>query len=272
MPAYIWSETTRAVKSKEFKRYTLAIVAVSVLANLAIIAFRDYVYGTNDGTYGYNIVMFAGGFFWLPYYATVFVADMVFGKTYPDPYIKDRITKNLKRPHIYLGKLIASFIMICIFAVLTFLLFIGISTLFQLSTGTLSAEVVKDFGVNIMCAVPLLMAGTSIGMMMLFCFDSKVRAYGIFWCITVIIPRIVMLLGAEPVSVGFCKFIKDKILITPQFTTLQFFASRNVPQIIISSVIYIIISTVIGMAVFGRKEIDNVPIDGKRETGRSKKK
>ncbi len=272
MPTYIWSETARAVKSKEFKRYTLAIVAVSVLANLAIIAFRDYVYGTNDGTYGYNIVMFAGGFFWLPYYATIFVADMVFGRTYPDPYIKDRITKNLKRHHIYIGKAIASFIMICIFAVLTFLLFIGISTLFQLSTGTLSAEVVKDFGVNIMCAVPLLMAGTSIGMMMLFCFDSKVRAYVIFWCITVIIPRIVMLLGAEPVSVGFCKFIKDKILITPQFTTLQFFASRNVPQIIISSVIYIIISTVIGMAVFGRKEIDNVPIDGKRETGRSKKK
>ncbi|MCR5746669.1 MAG: hypothetical protein K6G03_03085 [Lachnospiraceae bacterium] len=265
MPAYTLSETGKAIRSKEFKKYSLVILAVSVLANLSIIAFRDYVYGTNDGTYGYNIVMFAGGFFWMPYYATIFVANMVFGKTYPDPYIKDRITKNLKRTHIYLGKLIASLIILCIYAVMTFLVFIGVSTLFHLSSGSLSAGVIKDFGINIMCATPLLLAGVSIGMMMLFIFGNKLMAYIAFWCVTIVIPRIVMILGAEPVSIGLCKFIKDKILITPQFTTLQFFASRNVPQIIVSSVIYIILTAMIGIIVFNRREIDNVPLGNKKK-------
>ncbi len=265
MPAYTWSETVRAIRSKEFKKYTLAILAVSILANLAIIAFRDYVYGTNDGTYGYNIVMFAGGFFWLPYYATIFVAEIPFGRSYPDPYIKDRITKNLKRYHIYLGKLITSLLLICIFAIFTFIIFIGVSTLFQLSTRTLSAQVVRDFGINIMCAVPLLMAGTSIGMMVLFCINNKIKAYVVFWLLTILIPRAVMLLGAEPISITFFKIIKDKVLITPQFTTLQFFASRDVKQIVISSIVYIIITTVIGVLCFENKEIDNVPRKNKRK-------
>ena len=70
-----------------------------------------------------------------------------------------------------------------------------------------------------------------------------------------------MLLGAEPLSIGVFKFIKDKVLLTPQFTTLQFFASRNVPQILISSVIYIIITTLVGGVTFCRKRIDNLPAD-----------
>ena len=77
-----------------------------------------------------------------------------------------------------------------------------------------------------------------------------------------------MFLGAEPLRIGFCKFIKDKILITPQFTTLQFFASRNVPQILISSAVYIILSTLIGGYVFCKKRIDNLPAD---MDGRNKK-
>ncbi len=272
MLLYIGSEFSRAIRSKEFRKYTLVILIVSILANLSIIAFRDYVYGTNDGTYGYNIIMFAGGFFWLPYYATIFVADMLFGRTYPDPYIKDRVTKNLRRRHIYMGKLLASLLMMALFGVLTFVIFIATSTIFQMSTGSLSADVVRDFGVNVLCALPLLMAGVSIGMMCLFCFENKVKALIVFWIITIVIPRIIMLLGAEPISISFFRFVKDEILLTPQFTTLQFFASRDVRQIIISSVIYIILSSLIGLVVFRRKQIDNVPVSLEREMDRKRKK
>jgi hypothetical protein len=272
MLLYIGSEFSRAIRSREFKKYTLVILIVSVLANLSIIAFRDYVYGTNDGTYGYNIIMFAGGFFWLPYYATIFVAEMLFGKTYPDPYIKDRVTKNLRRRHIYIGKTLAALLMLAVFAVLTFVIFIVTSTVFQLSTGSLSADVVKDFGVNVLCAVPLLMVGVSIGMMMLFCFENRVWALLAFWAVTIVIPRIIMLLGAEPISIDFFRFIKDEILITPQFTTLQFFASRDVKQIIISSAIYIAISSFIGLMAFRGKQIDNVPVAVGREMDRKKRK
>ena len=262
MLPYISSEFRKALRSRHSRIYMLCILAVSVLANLAIIVFRDYVYGTNDGTYGYNIIMFAGGFFWLPYYTTIFISNIVFGETYPDPFIKDRITKDLKRHHIYLGKLAATFGLLLVFVVLSFVAFIGISTLFQLSTGTLSAAVVMDFGINILCATPLFMAGCAMGLAMLFIFDKRRKAFLVFWIITVIIPRAVMFLGAEPIRIGFFKMLKDRVLLTPQFTTLQFFASRDVKLILITSIIYILISTLCGIWVFGHKEIDNLPADG----------
>lgn len=261
MLQYIWTEFAKALKSKNSFKYILGIIAASVLANLAMIAFRDYVYGTNDGTYGYNIIMFAGGFFWLPYYTTIFISDMVFGKEYPDPFIKDRITKRLRRPHLYIGKLIASWMMLAVFVLLAVAFFLGISTLFQLSTGTLSSDVVQEFVVNVLCASPLLAAGVSIGLMSLFMFDKKGKAFFLFWILTIVIARAIMFLGAEPISIEFFRFLKDKVLLTPQFTTLQFFASRNVPQILISSSVYIIISTLIGGYVFCRKRIDNLPSD-----------
>ena len=161
----------------------------------------------------------------------------------------------------YLGKLFAAWLSLLVIVVLAFIIFIGISTLFQLSTGTLSADIVVDFAVNILCAVPLFAAGCSIGMMCLFAFDRKLKAFVVFWILTILLPRIVMLLGAEPLSIGAFKFIKDKILLTPQFTTLQFFASRNVPQILISSAVYIILTTLIGGVTFCRKRIDNLPAD-----------
>ena len=98
------------------------------------------------------------------------------------------------------------------------------------------------------------------------------KALIVFWIITIVIPRIIMLLGAEPISISFFRFVKDEILLTPQFTTLQFFASRDVRQIIISSVIYIIISSLIGLVVFRRKQIDNVPASLEREMDRKRKK
>ncbi len=258
---YIWSEFLRSVRSKYFLKIVIVIAAVSVLANLTMIAFRDYVYGINDGTYGYNLIMFAGGFFWLPYYTTIFISDMVFGETYPDPFIKDRITKNLRRRHLYIGKLIAAWLCLLVIVVLAFVLFIGISTLFQLSTGSLSGAVVVDFAINILCAVPLFAAGCSLGMMCLFIFEKKLRAFIVFWLMTIVTARVIMILGAEPLSIPFFKFLKDKVLLTPQFTTLQFFASRNVPQILVSSAVYIIISTLIGGYVFCTKRIDNLPAD-----------
>lgn len=268
MVRYIYTEFKRALKSQYSIKYIYGITAVCILANLAMIAFRDYVYGTNDGTYGYNIIMFAGGFFWLPYYTTIFIADIVFGKSYPDPFIKDRVTKDLRRHQLYIGKLLTTWLMLIVYVILSFILFIGISTLFQLSTGSLSMAVVEEFAVNVLCAVPLLAAGCSIGLMSLYCYVNKLRAYATFWTITLIIPRIIMFLGAEPLRIGVCKFIKDKVLITPQFTTLQFFASRNVPQILISSTVYIILSTVIGGYIFCKKRIDNLPAD---MDGRNKK-
>ena len=250
---YIATETGKAVRSRYAGYYLAGVVAVCVLANLAMVGFRDIIYGTNDGTFGYNIIMFAEGFFWIPYYSCIFIADLVCGRQYPDPYLRDRSNIGLKRHDIFFGKLISEFIMLFIFTILSFVIFILVTMIFQIYDGSIDSSIILDFAYNLLIAVPLFMAGTAIGNMFLFAFEGKKYAYTGYIITIIVIPRIVMLLGAAPFSIApFC-WIKDKILLTPQFTSLQFFATRDVSHIIISSVIFIILSSIVGCICYNKK-------------------
>ncbi|MCR5488127.1 MAG: hypothetical protein K6F35_11510 [Lachnospiraceae bacterium] len=251
---YIYSEAVSAIKSKYARYYMLALLGVSILANLTMIAFRDLIYGTNDGTYGYNLIMFAGGFFWLPYYTMIFVADMVFGRDYPDPHIRKRSNIGLNRTQLYLGKLFAAFLVLVLVAVLAFMIFIGVSLLFQVGSGAMEPKIISDFAINLLIAFPLFLAGIAIGFMCLFCFPKKRTAFILFWVLVIVIPRIIMILGAQPIGIQFFKSVKNTILLTPQFTELQFYATRNVPKVLISSAVYIILSTVIGCIGYRRRK------------------
>ena len=254
---YILNETLQTLKSKYARYYLLGLLAVSILANLAMIGFRDMIYGTNDGTYGYNIIMFAGGFFWVPYYSCIFIADMVFGKDYPDPHLRDRTTVGLKRHHIFFGKLISDYILLAIYSVAAFLIFITVSVVFQLSAGAIEMEIIKEFAFNLLVAFPLFMAGVTIGNMFLFMFRKKVRAFTAYIITVVIIPRIIMFFGAAPFSVAFLRSIKDKVLLTPQFTALQFYATRDIPKILVSSAIYIAAACTIGCICYSKKVFES---------------
>ncbi len=265
---YIYSETLRTLKGKYARFYILAVLAMSILANLTMIVFRDMVYGTNDGTYGYNLIMFAGGFFWLPYYTMIFISDMVFGREYPDPHLRNRSNLKLNRKQIYVGKLITGYLMLVLFAILSFVIFIGVSVLFQIGSGSMEKKIIADFAVNLVIAVPLFLAGVSMGFMCLFLFRTKKYAFIFFWVLTIVIPRLIMLLGADPIRIGFFNWIKNNLLLTPQFTELQFYATRNVPKVLISSAVYIILSTLIGCIGYKMKTFSGDPVRGRGNRGR----
>lgn len=256
MAYYVFSETAKTMKSKNARYYLIGLLAASIMANLAMIAFRDMIYGTNDGTYGYNIIMFAGGFFWVPYYSCIFIADMVFGHDYPDPYIRDKTTRGLKRHDLFFGKLIAEWLMLLMFVTAGFIIFVAVSVVFQLSAGPIENEIIMEFGQNLLAALPLFMAGVAIANMFLFLFKKKLRAFLTYAAAVIAVPRVIMMLGASPFNIPVFRMLKDTLLLTPQFTALQFYATRDVPKIIISSVIYTIIACVIGCISFSRKVID----------------
>ena len=253
MVYYIISELKQAFKRKLCRSYFICIIIACLLANLAITVFRDLLYGINDGTYAYNLIMFAKGFFWIPYYSCIVLADIVFGETYPDPRIRNRSNRGLGRTGIYLGKLIAQWLLLFIFTVITTVLFLTVTAVFQIHDGTIDSSVVLDFIQNVAYAFPLLMAGVSISNMFLFLFDNKKRAYLFYIIFVVIIPRIIMLLSTDNFGLAPMHAIRE-LLLTPQFQSLQFYATLDIPKIIISSVIYIIISSVIGCMRFRNKK------------------
>ncbi|MBO6138207.1 MAG: hypothetical protein J6O71_06295 [Lachnospiraceae bacterium] len=253
MVYYILSELKQAVKRKLCRNYFICIILMCLLANLAITVFRDLLYGVNDGTYAYNLIMFAKGFFWIPYYSCIFLADIVFGEKYPDPRIRNRSNVGLGRVKIYLGKLIAEWLLLLIFAVITTVLFLAITAVFQIHDGTIDSSVVIDFIKNVAYAFPLLMAGVSLSNMCLFLFDKKKTAYIAFALLVVLIPRVIMLLSTDSIAIAPMHAIRE-LLLTPQFQSLQFYATLDIPKIIISSVIYIIISSAVGCIRFCKKK------------------
>lgn len=252
MGYYIADEVSTAIKRKGTYVYIGGVAVLCILANLAMIAFRT-IYGMNDGSYAYNLILFAEWVFVIPYYSTVLIADIIFGKEYPNPHIKTKVTIGLNRIQLYIGKLLAEIILSAIFVVIAIVLFLGITVLFS-SDGTIGWWTILDFCQKVAIAVPLWIAGVSIANACFFIYPNKKKAFGVFFLVVLLIPRIVMFLSTEQIHIGVFVWIKQYLLITPRFGELQYFYTLNLPLIIGLGVVYTIISSVIGIIAFKKKE------------------
>lgn len=256
MGSYIARELRAALKRRYTYAYVLGILVLCLLANIAVMAFRT-IYGTNEGTYAYNLIEYATWCFVIPYYSCIFIADMAFGKTYPNPHIKDNITKNLNRTKIYFSKLITEIVLASFFVLIAFVMLISITTIFQFRDGTISAYTIQDFAEKMLYAVPIWVAGISFGNMFLFLFENKKKAYACFFVLTFAIPRVIMQLAAEPLELVPFKFLRT-YLITQNFSLLPYPAdpARNIPLTIALGLIYAAIACVIGVVSYNRKKVD----------------
>lgn len=256
MGSYIAREWKRALKRRYTYAYVLGIFALCLLANIAVMAFRT-IYGTNEGTYAYNLIEYATWCFVLPYYSCIFIADMGFGKTYPNPYIKDNLTKNLNRTQIYFSKLIAEILLAMIFLVIAFVLLVSITTVFQFRDGTISAYTIRDFAEKMVYATPLWIAGISFGNMFLFVFEDKKKAYIGYFILTFGLERMIMQLAAEPLELGPFKWIRT-YLVTQNFSLLPYPAdpARSIPLTIALGFIYASIACIIGIICYKKKKVD----------------
>lgn len=252
---YIARDLKTALHRKHTYVYVIGIFVLCLVCNIAVVAFRT-IYGTNEGTYAYNIIEYATWCFIIPYYSCIFIADLGFGKTYPNPQIKDKVTKNMSRGAIYLSKLIVELVLAVLFMAIAVLALLGITTLFQFRDGTISAYSIKDFLSKMVVAIPLWFAGVSFGNMFLFIFENKKKAYIGFFLLTLVIPRIIMFFAAEPFSVSFFRFIRT-YLISQNFSLLPYPAdpARNVTLIVLSGIAYAIISSVIGIVYYKKKQV-----------------
>ncbi len=256
MGSYIAREWKRALKRRYTYAYVLGIFALCLLANIAVMAFRT-IYGTNEGTYAYNLIEYATWCFVLPYYSCIFIADMGFGKGYPNPFIKDNLTKNLNRTQIYFSKLIAEIMLAAVFLVIAFVLLISITTVFQFKDGTISAYMIQDFAEKMVYATPLWIAGISFGNMFLFLFEDKKKAYIGYFTLTFVLERIIMQLAAEPLELEAFKWIRT-YLVTQNFSLLPYPAdpARSIPLTIALGFIYAAIACIIGIICYKKKKVD----------------
>lgn len=253
MRYYIANQVKLALKGKGIYIYIFSVLALSLLANASMLAFR-MIYGINDGSYGYNLLLFAEWCYVIPYYSTIFIARIVFGKERPNPRIRNKVTIGLKRFHLYLGQFFAELILAMGLFVIACCVFIGITCLFMAGDHSIEPWVIGDFMQKAMLAVPLFIAGIAISHMFLYSCKKLSYAYGLFIGVVVLFPRLVMLLAAKPFELGLFVWIRDYILLTPRFHELPYFFTVNIFQIILSSLIYTISACVIGIYLYDHRE------------------
>jgi len=256
MTKNIGTELKRAFVRKYTWMYVIGIFALVLLANVAVIAFRS-IYGANEGTYAYNLLEYATWCFVIPYYTCIFIADIGFGKEYPNPHIKDSTTNGLNRFQIYLSKLIVGLIMGAFFVACAIIALLLVTTIFQIKDGLVPLYSIKDFLRKTCIALPLWFAGVSFGTMFLFIFEKKRYAFISYFVLTLILPRIIMIFAAEPFKLAFFRVLR-KYTITQNFSLIPYPAdpARNVPLTIGLGIGYGIIAILIGYGVFARKKIN----------------
>jgi len=253
MRYYIANQVGQAMKGKGVVIYALSILALCIMANVSMLAFR-MIYGINDGSYGYNLLLFAEWCYVIPYYSTILIAQIIFGKECPNPRIKDKVTIGLKRVHLYLGQFFAELVVATVLFVIACTLFIGITYVFMFTDHSIELWVIGDFLQKALYAVPLWVAGVAISHMLFYVCKKKRLAYGLFASFIVVLPRLIMLLAAEPFEMGIFVWIRDYILLTPRFNELPYFYTINIPQIFIASLIYTVLACVIGVSVYYKRE------------------
>ena len=249
----IAGEYDRAINKKGALYYIIGILAVCIIANVAVVGFRA-IYGTNEGTYAYNIIEYGTWSFILPYLTCIFISDMVFGKDYSVATIQDGDTGNLSKPKLYLSKLIAAFLLAMTFVAIAFLVFLGTTALFQMSDKTVTYESIRGFSEKMFIAIPLWLAGISFGMMFLFAFCKKRYSYIAFYIMTLIIPQAIIWLAKEPCELGICKMLRNFTL-SHGFALIPYPSNpdRNVLHICCLGFAYAIIANVVGIIVYMRK-------------------
>ena len=178
MGHYIIEEFNAGRKTALARIYLIGIFALCLLSNVAVIAFRS-IYGNNEGTFAYNIMTYATWCFFIPYYSCILIADMVFGKEYPNKDNNVMLREGMSPTKVYLVKLLASILLALAFLVVTLVAFLGITMIFHFSEGSIGLYEIKDFFEKMLYAVPLWLAGIGISNMFLFMFDKggKLKAY-----------------------------------------------------------------------------------------------
>jgi len=256
MISNILSELKKSLSRKYTYVYFIGIIVLILIANIAVVAFR-MIYGANEGTYAYNLLEYATWCFVIPYYSCVFIADIGRGKEYPNPNIKDGHTNGMSRTQIYISNLIVSFILGLLFMVVAVAALMGITSLFQISDGGLTAYAVKDFLQKMLYAIPVWYAGVSFGMMFLMIFIKKRYAIISYFVLTLVIPRIIMFFAAEPFKVAAFRSVRAYTL-TQNISLLPYPAdpARNVTLTVVLGLVYGTLATVIGCISYNKKKFN----------------
>lgn len=255
MGRYIINDFNRAMRSKWTRIYLIAGLALVLLANIAVVCFR-FIYGSNEGTFAYNVFEYASWCFLIPYYSCIIIGDIAIGRN-ADRSAKRReeAAKELKPWQYYISKLIIAIMLAICFFVAAFIALYVVTALFHINEGAISWPVIKLFLSKAAVALPLWFAGISFAIMFLMLFEKRILSYGYFAILVFVIPQCIRILSLDSVDLEFFRIIR-RYTITQSFGLVPYpsYPERSVPLIVAIGLVYGLVATVAGIVLYGRKQ------------------
>ena len=256
---YIAYDLKRAMRSKLAKVYVIATLALVLIANIAVICFR-FIYGSNEGTFSYNVFEYASWCFLIPYYSCIVIGIMAFGKEYIYPKKDGMVLEAgdskvaLKPWMVYIAKLIVSILLAAVFLVIAGVLLYVVTQLFHINEGAVEWIVIRNFLNKACLSLSLWYAGIAFAIMFLFIFEKKWQAIAGFTVVAVIIPQIIRIFSLDSFKFGFFRMIR-RYTITQSFGLVPYpsYPERSVPLIVTLGLVYGVLATVIGIVCYNRK-------------------
>lgn len=251
----------RMIKSELYKtahrKYPYVLVGVMsalILSFVALIAVQRGTYATyvhmEDVVYSVIPMLSIG------IYLVLMMVDMVFSDEYKNQTMKNTLAFGTPRATVYLGKLISSLI-VAVLSLLALLavLFGGSYLLLGVGDATMAAGAVRMFFERLTACLPLFIGALGTANLLAF----TIRSNGLF--VTTFVA--VFALGAQ-----FCDLLAYVVspifntvrgwLLMPQFDAVfksQMVLSEVIGKCLIVGLGYAIVATVVGLALFQRKEI-----------------
>lgn len=259
MGKFLINDFKRAITSKGAKWYLICTAALILVANIAVVCFR-FIYGSNEGTFAYNVFEYASWCFLIPYYSCIVIAMIAVGQEYVRPKksgmtLTCRDAKHTFAPAaLYIEKLAVSVMIAAVFLVVAFAVLYVITLLFHINEGIMPWPIVKNFLNKALISLTLWFAGISFAIMFLFIFEKRLKAVIGYAIVTVVIPQIIRVLSLDTFKLGFARAIR-RYTITQSFGLVPYpsYPDRSVPLIVTIGLVYGIIAIVIGITVYTRK-------------------
>ena len=264
MGKFILNDFKRAITSKLARVYLIGTAALVLIANIAVICFR-FIYGSNEGTFAYNVFEYASWCFLIPYYSCIILGMMAFGKDYIRPKKHGTsvgIPKSnglddvvvLKPWQVYVAKLIVTCMLAAVFLVIAFVLLYVVTLLFHFNEGVIEWPIVKLFLNKAALSLPLWFAGVSFAIMFLFMFEERWKAFAGFTLTVFIIPQIIRVFSLDTFRSEFFRTIR-RYTITQSFGLVPYpsYPERSVPLIVAIGIIYGVAALTVGMICYNKK-------------------
>ena len=248
MFSYIAKDLKRAAASKGARLYLIGTAVLVLIANIAVIAFR-FIYGSNEGTFSYNVFEYASWCFLIPYYSCILLGMMAFGTGYPDAK-----KEGLKPWQMYIAKLIEAIVLAVIFLVIAFVLLYVVTQLFHINEGAILWGVIKSFLAKAALSISLWFAGISFAIMFLFLIRNRLAAFLGFAVVTVIIPQLIRIFSLDSFKFEFFRIIR-RYTITQSFGLVPYpsYPDRSVPLIVTLGIVYGLLALAVGITVYSKK-------------------